>query len=333
MAQVILNRFELVASYAEDGILRRWLARNLEREAGEPVLVSVTGFPAGVAASERVQQLARYEANIVTQLAHPNIASTYAFGPDRDCLWFVTELPIGESFASIWEKALMFDDRVPVSLSVGLVHDVADTLHHAHTQRDQDGITLAAVHGGLSPDRLFVQPDGTVLVTDFGIGKLLRRVNDFTDGVASEIANAYRAPEQVQGKTVGPSTDVFLAGAVLWELLSMRRLYPEERERRDIAIVTEAPQPPSRINAAVTETLDNVVLTALAKQPSDRFATAGDFAAALKPFRDAMPLHGTIPDYLAEQFIDRVEAWRELQDAIGSGDVREALLAAKGTLF
>ena len=245
----------------------------------------------------------------------------------------MTELPIGESFASIWEKALMFDDRIPVSLSVGLIHEVATTLHHAHTQRDSDGITLAAVHGGLSPDRLFVQPDGTVLVTDFGVGKLLRRVNDFTDGVASEIANGYRAPEQVQGKTVGPSTDVFLAGVVLWEMLAMERLYPEERERREISIVAERPQPPSSMNAAVTETLDNVVLSAVAKQPADRFATAADFAAALRPFRDAMPLHGSIPDYLADQFVDRVEAWRKLQDAVDGGDVHEALLAAKGTLF
>lgn len=332
MVQTILERFELVAPYAEDGILRRWLGRNVYQEDGEPLLVSVTGFPAGVASSERVRQLAQYEANLASQLVHPGIARTYAYGVDHDCIFFVTDLPIGESFASIWERALMYDERIPVSLSVLLLHETAEILHHAHTQRASDGLTLTAVHAGISPDRLFLQPDGTVLVTDFGTGKILRRVNDFTEGQASEIANSYRAPEQVQNKTVGPSTDVFLMGAVLWELLSMQRLYPEELAQRDIAIVADEPEPPSNYNAAVTGTLDNVVLEALAKQPGDRFATAEDFAEALRSFRDAMPLHGTVQEYLEEHFVDRLSAWRELQTALAENDLHAALLAAKGSL-
>lgn len=332
MVQTVLDRFELVAPYGEDGILRRWLARNVRQADDEPVLVSVTGFPAGVASSDRVRQLAQYEANLVSQLVHPGISRTYEYGVDHECIFFATDLPIGESFASIWEKALMYDERIPVSLAVLLMHEVAEVLHHAHTQRASDGLTLTAVHAGLSPDRLFLQPDGSVLVTDFGISKILRRVNDLTEGQASEIANAYRAPEQVQGKTVGPSTDVFLMGAILWEMLSMQRLYPEELAQRDIAIVADDPEPPSNYNAAVTGTLDNVVLRALAKQPSERFPTAEDFADALRSFRDAMPLHGTVQDYLEEHFVDRQGAWRELQRTLAENDLHGALVAAKGSI-
>lgn len=333
MAQVILNRFELVAPYAEDGILRRWLARNAKPRDDEPPLVGVTGFPAGVSTSERVQQFARYEANLVSQLVHPGIARTYDFGIESDRIFFVTDLPIGESFSSLWERALMYDERIPISLAVRLAHETAQVLHHAHTQRASDGLTLTAVHGGLSPDRLFLQPEGKVLVTDFGAAKLLRRINDLTEGRASEVANSYRAPEQVQEKAIGPSTDVFLLGAVLWELLSLQRLYPEEVERREIAIVAEEPTPPSEYNPALTHTLDKVVLKALEKQPSHRFSNAEDFAAALKPFFEAMPLDGTIEDYLLENFIDRVEAWKRLQRALAENDVHAALLAARGTLI
>ncbi len=332
MSQWVLDRFELIAPYGDDGVVRRWVARNAEPREGEPVLVGVTGFPAAVSASTRLQQLARYEADLIEQLRHPNIARTHEYGLDRDCMFFVTDLPIGETFASIWERALMYDERIPAAIAVQLVHDVALTLHHAHTQRSLDGLTLNAVHAGISPDRLVVRPDGTVLVTDFGIAKVLRKANDMSDGQASELANSYRAPEQVQEKAVGPSTDVFLLGVVLWELLSLQRLYPEETDRREISIVAEEPAAPSDFNAALTTTLDRAVLKALEKQPSHRFGDAKVFAEALEPFHRAMPHAGTIEDYLAEHFVDRVEVWKALQTALAEDDLHAALIAAKGTL-
>ena len=333
MAHVVLERFELVAPYADDGVLRRWVARNLEPESGEHPLVSITGLPAGVAGSDRIRQLATYETNLAKQLDHPGICRTFQAGMDGERLFVATELPAGETWAAIWEKALMFDERVPVALAVRLCAEAADILHHAHTQRGLDGITLHAVHGAIAPSRLILRPDGKVRMFDFGVGKVLQKINELTDGAGSETAQAYRAPEQVQGKTVGTSTDVFSLGAVLWELLSMQRLYPEELERRDIVIVTEPPEPPSEYNAAVTGTLDQVVLTALAKQPGDRFTSAEDFADALRPFLDAMPLHGTVGGYMQEQFIDTVAQWEELAEALEAGDLRGALVAVKGTLL
>lgn len=331
-SHLVLERFELVAPYEDDGVLRRWLARNLEPEEGEDVLVAITGLPTGVAGSERIRQLAGYEAELAMQLDHPGITRTFAYGLDQERLFFATELPVGESFRALWEKALIFDDRVPIALSMRLGVEAAEVLHHAHTQKGDDGLTLHGVHGGIAPNRLFLSPKGAVRITDFGVGKVLQKINELTEGAASETCQAYRAPEQVQSKAVGISTDVFLLGVVLWELLSMQRLYPEELDRRDIAIVTATPEPPSNYNAAVTGTLDKVVLEALEKQPSDRFSTADEFAAALRPFLDAMPLHGSVQAYLEEQFIDRVDLWRDLEAALDADDLKGALLAAKGTL-
>jgi serine/threonine-protein kinase len=333
MSHVVLDRFELVAPFDEDGVIRRWVARNREPEADEPVLVAVTGFPDGVASSDRIRQLARYEAGLAEQLDHPSVARTFDYGLDGGRLFFVTDLPIGESLATLWEKALMFDERVPIALALRAVYEAIGVVDHAHTQKGADGLTLNVVHGGLSPGRIILRPSGQLLVTDFAIGKLLQKINDLTDGMASPTSLSYRAPEQVQEKVIGPSTDVFLIGEILWELLAMRRLYPEELENRDIAIAHETPEPPSNHNAAVTGTLDKVVLTALAKQPSDRYSSAADFASALRPFLDAMPLHGTVEAYLEEQFIDRVGDWRSLEAALDEGNLRDALVAAKGTLI
>lgn len=333
MSVTVLERFELIAPYDEDGVLRRWVARNLEPRDGEHVLVSVTGLPAGVANSERVQQLGHYEAELAMQLDHPGILRTFAAGLDRDRLFFVTQLPVGESWSAIWEKALMFDDRIPVSLAIKLTLEACEALHHAHTQVGHDGMTLHGVHGAVAPNRLFVSPAGHVSVGDFGIGKVLQKVNELTDGRASETGLAYRSPEQVQAKAIGTSTDVFLLGVVLWEMLSMQRLYPEELDRRDIAIVTEPPEAPSNLNAAVTGTLDHVVLTALQKQPSDRYATADSFAAALRPFARSMPMHGTVAGYLEEQFVETLFQWQELEFALAEDDLHAALLAVRGTLL
>lgn len=333
MSVRVLDRFELIAPYDEDGVLRRWVARNLDPRPGEHVLVSVTGLPASVSLSERVRQLGSYEAELAMQLDHPGIVRTFEAGLDRERLFFVTQLPVGESWLAMWEKALMFDDRIPVSLAIRLALEACEILHHAHTQVGVDGMTLHAVHGALAPNRLYLSPGGAVRVGDFGIGKVLQKVNELTDGQASETGLAYRAPEQVQAKAIGTSTDVFLLGAVLWEMLSMQRLYPEELDRRDIAIVTQPPEPPSNFNAAVTGTLDHVVLTALEKQPSERYATADAFAAALRPFERSMPMHGTVAGYLEEQFVETLFQWRELEFALGEDDLHGALLAARGTLL
>ena len=333
MSVKVLDRFELIAPYDEDGVLRRWVARNLEPRSGEPVLVSVTGLPAGVALSERVRQLGTYEAELAMQLDHPGIIHIYAAGIDRERLFFVTQLPIGESWSALWEKSLMFDERIPVALAIRLALEASEILHHAHTQVGDDGMTLHGVHGAIAPNRLYLSPTGRVLVGDFGIGKVLQKVNELTDGRASETGQAYRAPEQVQTKAIGTSTDVFLLGVVLWELLAMQRLYPEELERRDITIVTQPPQPPSNFNAAVTGTLDQVVLTALAKQPSERYPTADAFAAALRPFERSMPMHGTVIGYLEEQFVETLFQWQELEFALAEDDLHSALLAARGTLL
>lgn len=333
MSVKVLDRFELIAPFDEDGVLRRWVARNLEPRSREPVLVAVTGLPAGVALSERVRQLGTYEAELAMQLDHRGIIRTFAAGLDRDRLFFVTELPVGESWSAMWEKALMFDDRIPVSLSIKLIVEACEILHHAHTQVGHDGMTLHGVHGGIAPSRLYLSPTGEVLIGDFGIGKVLQKVNELTEGRGSEVTQSYRAPEQVQTKAIGTSTDVFLLGVVLWELLSMQRLYPEELDRRDIVIVTEPPEPPSNHNAAVTGTLDQVVLTALAKQPSERYSTAAAFADALRPFERSMPMHGTVSAYLEEQFIETLFQWQELAFALGEDDLHSALLAVRGTLL
>lgn len=333
MSVRVLDRFELVAPFDEDGVLRRWVARNLEPRDGEPVLVAVAGLPAGVALSERIRQLATYEADLAMQLNHPKISRMFDAGIDGERLFFVTDLPRGESWMAIWNKALMFGDRIPVSMVICLVIDVLDALHHAHTQLGDSGITLHAIHGAIAPNRLVLSPRGEVVVGDFGVGKVLQKVNEFTEGLGSEYSMAYRAPEQVQTKAIGTSTDVFLVGVVLWEMLAMRRLYPEEVDRRDIAIVTTKAVPPSDHNAAVTHTLDQIVATALAKQPSQRYADAGEFAAALRPFESSMPMHGTVESYLDEQFVESTFQWRELEFALAEDDLHGALLAARGTLL
>ena len=76
-----------------------------------------------------------------------------------------------------------------------------------------------------------------------------------------------------------------------------------------------------------------IIVTALAKQPGDRYASADAFAAALRPFERSMPMHGTVVGYLEELFVESLFQWRELEFALAEGDLHGALLAARGTLL
>ena len=330
---IVLNRFELIAPYDHDGVLRRWLAQNLEPETGERVLVSVAGLPPGIAASARVQQLAAYETAIARQIHQKGVVPMIASGLDNERLFFASALPVGVSWKTLWRAVDVNGDRIPVSLSVHIAAAAAELLHRAHTQVGRDGMTLHAVHGAVAPDRLYLTPNGDVALADFGLGRVMQLVNAVTDGAAAEFVRSYRSPEQVQQKAVGTSTDVFLLGVVLWEMLTMTQLYPDTMPKRDIAIVTEPPDAPSNLNAAVTGTLDQVVLRALSKQPSDRYSTAEAQCDALRPFETSMPMHGSVSDYLDEVFGATLGQWQELNEALDAGDLHGALVASRGTVL
>jgi serine/threonine protein kinase len=246
-------------------------------------------------ASAGPEGLARFraEAQAIARLDHPNIVRVYEAGEHRGLPYFSMDLVEDGSL-----KDLLAARPLPARDSARVVEALARAAHHAH----QHGI----IHRDLKPANVLWKA-GLPLLADFGLAKRLDRETGLTASGAVLGTVAYMAPEQADGKagTVGPRTDVYGLGAVLYELLSGRPPVQGETWLEALAqLLHGEPPPPSRLRPDVPGELEAVCLRCLEKDPARRYPSAEALADDLARFLDGEP---PAAQALAEW--DRHERW------------------------
>jgi serine/threonine protein kinase len=206
---------------------------------------------------------------------HPRICSVHELRRSSDGrLYLVEEFIEGASLRK-HVGAPMPPDQV-----ISVAGQVCEALHFAHQHN--------IVHRDIKPENIMLGSDGMVKVTDFGIAKLTSSVTITKDRIVG--TPEYISPEQARGdEQIKPASDIYSLGVVLYEMLTGRLPFDrprsgEEREAWYTLIrqhIKEAPTPPSRLTPSVAPHLERVVLRALEKEPSKRFATASEMALAL----------------------------------------------------
>jgi serine/threonine protein kinase/tetratricopeptide (TPR) repeat protein len=226
------------------------------------------------------------EARLATRIRHPNVVATLDVVTDEGELFLVLDYVEGESLSRLLHTALELGEPPPPKVVIALACDVLHGLHAAHEARDERGEPLGIVHRDVSPQNVIVAVDGTARVLDFGVAKARRRLQTTLDGsLKGKIA--YMAPEQIGGEATRAS-DVFAAGIVLWEGLTVRRLFEAENEAALMAriMTRDADAPSSLAKRPLPEparsVLDAIVLKALSREPSARYPTALAMATALE---------------------------------------------------
>ena len=212
----------------------------------------------------------RREARAVAALAHPNIASVFDYGEDNGHPYIVMELIRGRDLAHVLRQEGALDpDRAR-----HIATQVSDALGYAHA--------TGVVHRDVKPANVIVSDDANVKVTDFGIA---RAAGDTTlTAVGSVLGTAqYISPEQAASRDVGPPSDVYSLGIVLYEMLTGEVPFTGDTP---VALamrhVSEDVPPPSKARPGIPRDLDEIVVTATAKAPHQRYSTGTDMAAALR---------------------------------------------------
>jgi len=253
-------------------------------------LVGAVGFSRAVAIKRLHPQFAKDpdfvamfvdEARLAARIRHPNVVPVLDVVTEGGDLVLVLEYVHGESLSALLR--LRDEGRAPeVSVVVSILVGVLNGLHAAHEASSESGEPLGIVHRDVSPQNVIVGVDGVARVLDFGVAKATSRMQSTAEGqVKGKIA--YMAPEQLDAKPVDRRTDVYAAGVVLWEALAGRRLFSAESTSGVLMqILQREVEAPSRHNPDVRPALDAVVAKALAREPSRRFATADEMAAALE---------------------------------------------------
>jgi serine/threonine-protein kinase len=238
----------------------------------------------------RPEELKRFlrEAEAVAGLHHPNIVQLYDAGEADGRPYFTMELVEGGSLA----QKLTGTPRA-ARPAAELVAKIADAIQAAH----QSGI----IHRDLKPANVLMAADGTPKVTDFGLARRLESDRGLTLSGAAVGTPSYMSPEQARGdrSTIGPPTDVYALGAILYEMLTGRPPFRAETATATVQqVIAEEPVSPRRLNPQVPRDLETICLKCLQKGPSERYASAAALADDLRRFERGEPITARPPGAL-----------------------------------
>jgi formylglycine-generating enzyme required for sulfatase activity/predicted Ser/Thr protein kinase len=243
--------------------------------AGRPVALKMLR-QGELASFENVERLRR-EAEALARVRHPNVVAVYESGARDGFIYVVLEPVSGRPLSEVMQAASL-------AMKLGALEQVARGLHAAHA--------VGVVHRDLKPANVLVDAEGRARIIDFGLARLSGASLVLTESGAAVGTPAYMAPEQARadGGAIGPWTDVYALGAMLFEVLTGHVPYAGARSPVEIAalLASATPSPRARDRErSVSRELDAVCTRALAKDPAERFPSAAAFADALREARRA----------------------------------------------
>lgn len=269
------------------------------------------------------------EARLARYLRHPNIARVYEFGRRGGVYFIALEFVPGPTVHQLMRHCRQHVGRIPISLVLEIVWQLCDALDHAHNLRDEAGEPLGIVHRDVSPHNLIVSSSGFVKLIDFGLAKAKHSSVQSQAGIIKGKLN-YVAPEYIHGK-LDARCDLWAVGVLLHEMLSGRRLFGADDDFATLEQVRSMPiAPPSKSNAAVSRELDEIVLTALQRDPARRWQSASKMRTALSTFSNLSPrlTKPQLSAWVEWAFSQRLEVREDsgvsaLHDIIESGQIEE----------
>jgi serine/threonine protein kinase, bacterial len=222
------------------------------------------------------------EARITAAFSHANIGQVFDLGEEDGELYLAMEFLAGQNLEQLMKAAAKRDAPLPPGFAARVIRDICLGLHYAHHFVDPSGRSVAVVHRDMSPRNAMVTYDGGVKVIDFGIAKAKGRLGRTAVGMVKG-TGGYMSPEQVRGHELDGRSDLFSAGVLLHEMLCGQRLFNAPGDAAMMMAIVEGEIPPPRsINPAVPEALEAVVMKALTRDKSKRFATGREFAKAIE---------------------------------------------------
>jgi eukaryotic-like serine/threonine-protein kinase len=264
-----------------------YLARD-DRRAGAARLVAVKRLLRIHSHSPDLARMFADEARISARIRHPNVCSVLDYDARSSEPYLVMEVLAGQSLKNVCRAIERLGDGLPAhrraALVARVIADACEGLHASHELRDEDGRPLSVVHRDVSLDNLFLTYDGVAKLIDFGVVRAERRQHRTQTGLLKG-KFAYIAPELLRGAPPDRRADVWGIGVVLWELLTLHRLFRRDQDLDTLDAVSKLEiRPPSALCPELPPELDQIVLRALSRDPEKRYATARELSHALTRF-------------------------------------------------
>lgn len=260
------------------------------------------------------------EARLAARIHHPNVVSIIDVLSEEGELSLVMDYVEGDSLAKLLRHCTTLGDEVPLNVVSAIGCGSLYGLHAAHEAVDERGRPMHIVHRDISPQNILVGSDGVPRIVDFGVAKAAQRLQTTAEGqIKGKIS--YMAPEQIQLEDVGRETDIYSIGVVLWECITRRRLFKSDNPASLMRQVLEEPiSAPSTFRSHCPPELDAVVMRALSRDTSRRYATARAMAQELG--RAVPPAPPTdVSDWVQSIAFDGLTARRKVRARIEAFDL------------
>ncbi|MCA9144191.1 MAG: serine/threonine protein kinase [Planctomycetaceae bacterium] len=262
------GRYEISRLLGEGEMGSVYLARDTQLNREVAIKVSKVAENPG-----SIDRFAR-EARIMAKLQHPNICPIYDCGESDGARYFTMPYIEGRTLAESLSQGPPRSNR----RIAALICQLAMALEVAHQG--------AVVHRDLKPGNIMIKPTGEPIIMDFGVAKALDGGSIATLNGEMLGTPAYMPPEQALGQCdlIGPATDIYSLGAVMYQLLAGRVPFDGKLVTVLMQIVADEPPPPSHFNPEVDDQLEAICLKAMSKSIDLRFSTAVELAESLSEY-------------------------------------------------
>ena len=268
-----LGDYEILSELGAGGMGRVYRVRNVLTDRVEAMKVLLPNLQG----HEEVAARFLREIKVLAALNHPNIASLHTALTIENQLVMVMEYVEGRSLASRLDAG-----PIAVSEALGYLDQVLDALSYAHKQH--------VIHRDIKPANMMVTRQGVVKLMDFGIAHTEGDIKKLTATGSTLGSISYMSPEQVKGEKTDERSDLYSLGISLYEMVTGKRPFDVGSSFSIMAAhINQAPQPPAELHPGLPAVVNDLILTSIAKQPSDRFQTAEAFRKAVRQAQSSIP--------------------------------------------
>jgi serine/threonine protein kinase len=283
---VPFGKYTLLEKIGVGGMAEIWKSRATGPDGFEKVLVVKKILPEFARDTAFVQMLIA-EAKVTSLLHHPNIVQIYELGEIDDQYYITMELVEGSDLLRVLSRCTREKLRVPTEIALYIISEVSKGLAHAHAATDSSGRALNIIHRDVSPSNILISTSGAVKIMDFGVAAADLGVdptlpdspakNDVLKGKLG-----YMSPEQVEGKPLDRRSDIFAMGVILFECLTLKRLFVGVNDAQTLMNVRNADiERKFKRHSYIPRPIRAIIRRALAKDPDERFQTATDVQEAI----------------------------------------------------
>jgi serine/threonine protein kinase/Flp pilus assembly protein TadD len=276
------GRYRLTSRIATGGMAEVYLGRMLLPDGRFGPAMALKRLLPHLIADPAIVRMFLNEADITRQIKHPNVVRILDLGQVHSEPFIAMELLEGHSFAEVRQAAAQAGMRVPLGIALRVLTEACRGLDAAHRAVDTKGRELLIVHRDFTPDNIHVGVNGDVKVIDFGIAKS-SRIGGGTEPGTLKGKFFYMSPEMIAGQPVDHRADLFAAGVMLYEQLCGRRPFTGLNTEEVLNRISEGkPKRPTEFDPSVPQQLELVCLTALNKDPAQRFPNLQELINAIE---------------------------------------------------